>query len=155
MVYDAYDFEVDTPPNVDIHTLVIAISEFGQSITTCLSTEIANERKAFTVGITANPESRLAKTARLALIDPYLHEIPLGKTRTYLSSTFLAVLAGLLTIDELVSSPIIAKLNEMISILENNMSELEAASQKTAATLPTQKNSPYRHWFWRSKAQCG
>jgi glucosamine--fructose-6-phosphate aminotransferase (isomerizing) len=98
--YDAYDFELDTPPGIDKNTLLVAISESGQSITTCLSLEKAQALGAFTVGITARPDSRLAKTARLPLIDPFLHEIPLGKTRTYLSSALLGMLAGISTQDD-------------------------------------------------------
>jgi len=95
--HDAFDFELDMPPGVDHQTMVIGISESGQSITTCLSVEKARELGAFTVGISANPESRLAKSSNLSLVDPFLHEIPLGKTRTYLSTALLAMLAGVLS----------------------------------------------------------
>lgn len=95
--YDAFDFELDMPPSVDHRAMVIGISESGQSITTCLSIEKARELGAFTVGISANPDSRLAQSASLALVDPLLHEIPLSKTRTYESTALLAMLAGVLS----------------------------------------------------------
>jgi glucosamine--fructose-6-phosphate aminotransferase (isomerizing) len=107
-VSDSYDFEEDMPPAVDDRAMLIAISESGQSITTCLSLESARRDGAFTVAISANPESRLAKSAHLALIDPFRHELPLGKTRSYLSTSLLAMLAGLafhpsVNIDEIIS----------------------------------------------------
>ena len=37
MAYDAHDFLLDFPPGVDQNSIVISISEFGNSITTCLS----------------------------------------------------------------------------------------------------------------------
>ena len=95
--YDAYDFCTDLPPQVDSEALVISISQSGQSITTCLAQEASRDRGAMTVGISGNPGSRLARSADCALNDPYSIEFPLGKTRSYLSSAMLGMLAGVLS----------------------------------------------------------
>jgi glucosamine--fructose-6-phosphate aminotransferase (isomerizing) len=94
--YDAYDFCIDQPPQVDSKSLVISISQSGGSLTSCLAQEAARDRGAMTVGITGNPESRLAKSADYALTDPFRIEFPLGKTRSYQSSAMLGMLAGVL-----------------------------------------------------------
>jgi glucosamine--fructose-6-phosphate aminotransferase (isomerizing) len=135
--FDAYDFELDTPPDVDKDSMVIAISESGQSITTCLSLEKSNELGAFTVGISANPESRLSKSARLSLTDPFLHEIPLGKTRTYLSSALLGMLAGVLTQDGPVSNRFIVQITNVIGILRDNSEDWQSSAKVIAEKLPT------------------
>ena len=93
--YDAYDFCTDLPPQVDSQALVISISQSGQSLTTCLAQEASRDRGAMTVGISGNPASRLARSADCALNDPYSIEFPLGKTRSYLSSAMLGMLAGI------------------------------------------------------------
>jgi glutamine---fructose-6-phosphate transaminase (isomerizing) len=135
--YDAYDFEMDTPPGIDGKSMVIAISESGQSITTCLSLEKSRELGAFTVGISANPESRLSKAANLSLVDPFQHEIPLGKTRTYLSTSLLGLLAGVLTQDELTSSNFITGMTKVIDILRKNSDLWQVSARDIARELPT------------------
>ena len=133
---DAYDFELDTPPGIDQNSLVIGISESGQSITTCLSIEKAQASGAFTVGISANPQSRLAQTARLALVDPFLHEIPLGKTRTYLSSALMGMLAGVLTQTEAAQAGFITQMAQSIAAIRDQAENWQAAAQKIAGELP-------------------
>jgi fructoselysine-6-P-deglycase FrlB-like protein len=94
---DAYDFTQDFPPDLDETSMVISISESGKSLTTCLAQEESRKKGAYTIGISANPSSRLAQNADLAITDPFLKEYPLGKTRTYLSTALLGILAGVLT----------------------------------------------------------
>lgn len=133
--FDAYDFLLDFPPGVDQGSLVISISESGQSITTCLSQEKARSLGAFTVGISANPQSRLAGGADLSLTDPYLHEIPLGKTRTFLSTILLGILSGVMTEDPEQSQDFVNKMKEIISQIRENMKVWENAGQKLAPGL--------------------
>jgi glutamine---fructose-6-phosphate transaminase (isomerizing) len=94
--YDAHDFYTDLPPQLDSKTLLISISQSGQSLTSCLAQEAGRDRGAMTVGISGNPNSRLARSADVALTDPYGIEFPLGKTRSYQSSAMLGMLAGAL-----------------------------------------------------------
>lgn len=140
--FDAYDFEVDPPVVMDAHTLVIAISESGNSITTCLSVEYANEHGAYTVGISAFPESRLAKTAKLSLVDPAGHDVPLGKTRSYQTNTLSAILAGVLTQQDEIAEPILAKLAQIPASLAASTPLWQKKAQELAERLPA---SPTRH----------
>jgi glutamine---fructose-6-phosphate transaminase (isomerizing) len=135
--WDAYDFEMDPPPGIDKQTLVMAISESGQSITTCLSMENSKTAGAFTIGISANPESRLAKSANLSLIDPFLHEIPLGKTRTYLSTALMAMLAGVFTQGDAVSGSFIDQMTKVVELIRKNAVIWEETAKKIADQLPT------------------
>jgi glucosamine 6-phosphate synthetase-like amidotransferase/phosphosugar isomerase protein len=97
-VYDALDFELDTPFGVDEHSLVISISHSGNTLATSLAVEKAKSLGAFTVGIAAVPGSRLPETADFGLIDPNPYEgFPRGKTRSYHSSVLLGILVALAT----------------------------------------------------------
>lgn len=140
--YDAYDFELDMPPGIDMQAMVIAISESGQSITTCLSLEKARELGAFTVGISANPESRLAKSAALSLVDPFFHEIPLGKTRTYLSTALLAMLAGIFTQENTLADDFIKQITSVISVIREHSEDWQTAARNIADKL---KNAQTRY----------
>jgi glutamine---fructose-6-phosphate transaminase (isomerizing) len=131
--HDAFDFELDMPPGVDHQAMVIGISESGQSITTCLSIEKARELGAFTVGISANPESRLAKSAHLSLVDPYLHEIPFGKTRTYLSTALLAMLAGILSRKDVSHTDFIDHVKKQITAICDHSASWQSAARDIAA----------------------
>jgi glutamine---fructose-6-phosphate transaminase (isomerizing) len=132
---DAFDFELDTPPGIDEKSLVIGISESGQSITTCLSLEKARELGAFTIGISANPKSRLSTSANLGLTDPYLHEIPLGKTRTYLSTALLGMLSGILTQKKDLSDGFIKQINLLIPGLKENSQYWQTTARNIAEKL--------------------
>jgi glucosamine--fructose-6-phosphate aminotransferase (isomerizing) len=134
--YDAYDFELDTPPGINDHTLVIGISESGQSITTCLSLEKSKGLGAFTIGISAFPESRLAKSVDLSLVDPLGHETPLGKTRTYASTALLAMLAGVLTQSKAISKSIIGNIEKTVFEIGNWMGTWQSEAQRIADKLP-------------------
>lgn len=136
LAYDAYDFELDTPPGINEKSLLIAISESGQSITTCLSLEKSRAAGAFTIGISANPESRLSKSANLSLVDPFLHEIPLGKTRTYLSTALLAMLAGVLTQTDDKSQMFINRMRQVVEIIKENSAFWQTAAKTIANELP-------------------
>ncbi|MRS02916.1 SIS domain-containing protein, partial [bacterium] len=149
---DAYDFELDTPPGIDEKTMVIGISESGQSITTCLSLEKSEELGAFTVGISANPESRLAKSARLALTDPFLHEIPLGKTRTYLSTALFAMLAGVLTLDESVSAAFLAQMSQTVEFIREYAPIWQQTAKGIAEKLPVSQTRYMITGFGAQKA---
>ncbi|PKN98575.1 MAG: hypothetical protein CVU42_11610 [Chloroflexi bacterium HGW-Chloroflexi-4] len=149
---DAYDFELDSPPGIDGKTMVIGISESGQSITTCLSLEKSKALGAFTVGISANPESRLAKSADLALTDPFLHEIPLGKTRTYLSTALFAMLAGILTQSEAISAPFIAQMSKTIESIRENAQLWAQSAKAIAEKLPVSQTRYMVTGFGAQKA---
>jgi fructoselysine-6-P-deglycase FrlB-like protein len=129
---DAYDFTLDTPPGVDPQALVISISQSGQSLTTCLAQEKARALGAFTVGITGSPASRLAQTAGFALIDPYRLEIPPGKTRSYLSSALLAMLACVQAAAPDAREGFVAQAGAMAEALRRGMPEWEAAGRAAA-----------------------
>jgi len=120
---DAYDFIQDYPPDLDDRSMVISISESGKSLTTCLAQEESRKKGAYTIGISANPASRLAQNADLAITDPFLKEIPLGKTRTYLSTALLGILAGVLT-----SSP--SAVDQFIQDARAMVTELKTFSAK-------------------------
>jgi glucosamine--fructose-6-phosphate aminotransferase (isomerizing) len=92
---------------------------------------------AFTVGISANPKSRLSTSANLGLIDPYLHEIPLGKTRTYLSTALLGMLSGILTQENDLSDGFIRQINSVIPQLLENSNYW----QTTARNIADKQNS--------------
>ncbi len=131
--YDAHDFLLDFPSGIDQNTMVISISESGQSITTCLSQEKARNQGAFTVGISANPKSRLAAGANLPLTDPYLHEIPLGKTRTFLSTALLGILAGVMTGDPVKTEAFIQKMKQVVQQMRENMKFWETLGESVAS----------------------
>ena len=96
-VHDALDFELDTPPGVDAHALVVSISHSGQTLATCLASEKAKSLGAFTVGIASRPDARLVKNASFGLVDPFPHETrPRGKIRSYHTGSLLAMLAAVM-----------------------------------------------------------
>jgi glutamine---fructose-6-phosphate transaminase (isomerizing) len=152
--YDAFDFELNMPPGVDARAMVIAVSESGQSITTCLSLEKARELGAFTVGISANPDSRLARSANLSLVDPFLHEIPLGKTRTYLSTALLAMLAGISTRESAFVDRFVSQVNSTIAALRENSAYWQSAARGIASQLSFNRASYIVTGFGAQKANC-
>lgn len=91
---DGLDFQLEPPIDLDAETLVISISHSGKSITTCESQAIANSQGALTISITGDQESRLTREAGLGLVDPLGKEASFGKTRSFLSSALLAMLAA-------------------------------------------------------------
>jgi glucosamine--fructose-6-phosphate aminotransferase (isomerizing) len=131
--WDAYDFLLDLPPGVDAQALVISVSQSGGSLTTCLAQEKASELGARTVGISGNPASRLAQNAAFALSDPYRLEIPLGKTRSYLSSALLGTLAGMATAAPNVRDEFTRQARATLSALKENMDTWEVQAQSIAA----------------------
>ncbi len=135
IAFNAHDYLLETPPGLGEGSLVISISESGQSITTCQSQEKSREMGAFTVGISANQNSRLATGANLALTDPFLHELPLGKTRTFLSTAYLGMLAGLMTGGFNHATSFIGLMKDTISILRENMALLEESGKLIAAEV--------------------
>lgn len=134
--WDAYDFELDTPAGIDQQTMVIGISESGQSITTCLAIEKSRLQGAFTVGISANPESRLARAANLSLADPFLHEIPLGKTRTYVSTALLAMLAGISLAGEEARQDFVNQIRSVNSIIRSRSGKWQQAAKGIVNSFP-------------------
>lgn len=130
--HDAFDFELDMPPGVDSQAMVIGISESGQSITTCLSIEKARALGAFTVGISANPESRLARSSYLSLVDPFLHEIPLSKTRTYQSTALLAMLAGILSRKDAGHNDFVDQVKTTIATIREHSAVWQSAARDIA-----------------------
>lgn len=132
VAYDAYDFGIDLPPGVDANALVISISQSGGSLQTCLAQETAQKLGAMTVGISGNPDSRLAKRAHLAVTDPYRLEIPLGKTRSYLSSALLGMLAGMSTAPLENREGFIRAAEQMVGSLQKSMDLWENKSREIA-----------------------
>ncbi|MDR3576946.1 MAG: SIS domain-containing protein [Anaerolineaceae bacterium] len=130
---DAYDFLLDTPPGVDSSALVISISQSGQSLTTCLAQEKARQQGAATVCQTGKPGSRLTAGADLSLIDPYLLEIPLGKTRSYLSSALQAMLVGVMTAAPARRVEFIQDAKAMVDQIRASMTSWEKSGQTIAA----------------------
>jgi glutamine---fructose-6-phosphate transaminase (isomerizing) len=133
--YDAHDFLLDFPPGVDQTSMVISISESGNSITTCLSQEKAEINGAFTVGISANPKSRLATNAKLNITDPFLHEIPLGKTRTFESTALLGMLSGVMTQDSNQQMKFIGQMKEVNQLIRENLNYWEGKAKTIALGL--------------------
>jgi glucosamine--fructose-6-phosphate aminotransferase (isomerizing) len=129
---DAFDFELDTPPGVDSQALVISISQSGQSLTTCLAQEKARKLGAMTVSLSGKPDSRLATAANLSLIDPYLLEIPLGKTRSYLSTALQAMLVGVMTAAPARRAEFIQNAKAMLDLLRGSMPYWEKLAQTIA-----------------------
>jgi glucosamine--fructose-6-phosphate aminotransferase (isomerizing) len=132
VAYDAYDFGIDLPIGVDSNALVISISQSGGSLQTCLAQEMAQKLGAMTVGISGNPNSRLAKTAHLAVTDPYRLEIPLGKTRSYLSSALLGMMAGMFTAPTENREIFIREADQMVSTLHQSMGAWENRGREIA-----------------------
>jgi fructoselysine-6-P-deglycase FrlB-like protein len=134
--FDAYDFEMDPPVDLDDRSLVIAISATGNSITTCLAVEYAAQWGAFTVGVSTNPDSRLARTAKLSLVDPLGHDIPLGKIRSYPSSILLAMLAGVCTQSEEDITHFVTEMNVLAELMKASAEQWQQLAKQTAAQLP-------------------
>ena len=132
-VYDAFDFEIDLPPGVDSNALVISISHSGQTLITCHAEEKAKSLGSFTVGISGNPNSHLAKSADFALTDPYLLEIPFGKTRSYLSSSFLGMLAVMMTASPQIRDKFIHQARKVVASIHQNMVTWEKSSRLIAS----------------------
>jgi glutamine---fructose-6-phosphate transaminase (isomerizing) len=134
-VYDALDFELDTPLGVDSQALVIAISHSGQTLATCLATEKAKSLGAFTVGISANPNSRLIKNANFGLADPLPHETrPRGKTRSYHSSTLLGMLAAIMTASsDTTREEFVVQSKKVAQTIRQNLGQWEKAGRSIAA----------------------
>ncbi len=133
-VYDALDFELDTPFGVDSHALVISISHTGQTLYTCMASEKAKSMGAFTVGISANPNSRLIKNANFGLADPYPHETrPRGKTRSYHSSILLGMLAVMMVAPaESAQAEFVIQINKVAQAIRQNLGQWEKAGRSIA-----------------------
>ena len=134
-VYDALDFELDTPFGVDSHALVISISHTGQTLYTCLASEKAKSMGAFTVGISSNPNSRLIKNANFGLADPYPHETrPRGKTRSYHSSILLGMLAAMMVAPaESAQAEFVIQINKVAQAIRQNLGQWEKAGRSIAS----------------------
>jgi glucosamine 6-phosphate synthetase-like amidotransferase/phosphosugar isomerase protein len=120
--------------------MVIGISESGQSITTCLAQETSRDRGAMTVGISGNPASRLAISADCAMNDPYSIEFPLGKTRSYLSSTMLGMLAGILPNGAPRLAEFLRLARNTTDALQSNMDRLEKRASEVASGWASRTN---------------
>jgi glucosamine 6-phosphate synthetase-like amidotransferase/phosphosugar isomerase protein len=134
-VFDALDFDLDTPFGVDSQSLVISISHTGQTLATCLASEKAQSLGAFTVGISSNPNSRLTKNASFGLADPYPHETrPRGKTRSYHSSTLLGMLAAIMTASpEVTRDEFVIQGKKVAQAIRQNLRQWEKESRSIAA----------------------
>ncbi len=133
-VYDALDFELDTPFGVDSNALVISISHTGQTLATCLASEKAKKLGAFTVGISSNPNSRLTKNANFGLADPYTHETrPRGKTRSYHSSTLLGMLAAIMTATQETQDQFVFQSKKVAQVIRQNLDLWEEDARRIAS----------------------
>lgn len=72
------------PPNLK-HSIVIAISQSGESEDICEVINTANKQGALTIGITNNRESKLAKLAKLNIFLEAGIEKSVAATKTYLA----------------------------------------------------------------------
>ncbi|MBI9050568.1 MAG: SIS domain-containing protein [Anaerolineaceae bacterium] len=130
--YDAHDFYVDIPPHVNEKALVISISQSGQTLIASQAQQKACDLGAFTVGLSGSAQSRLAQTADYAVTDPYLIEIPFGKTRSYLSSILQGMLVGVFTAPKATQDTFIEQANEMLAALRNAMPLWEKEAKELA-----------------------
>ncbi|GAP13074.1 glucosamine 6-phosphate synthetase [Longilinea arvoryzae] len=130
--YDAFDFCLEESPEVDASTLAISISHSGETLITCQAQEKARGLKAFTIGISGDAGSRLARSADLALTDPYGQETPFGKTRSYLSNAFLGILAALATAPAETQGEFLGHARQMTGLLRQNMKTWESAARVIA-----------------------
>lgn len=131
--FDAFDFNLEESTYVDSSTLVISISHSGETLVTCQAQEKAKRLKAFTIGISGAANSRLARSADLALTDPYTNEIPFGKTRSYLSNAFLGMLAAVMTAPAEIQAEFLSQSGQMVASMRQNMKDWESRSQAIAA----------------------
>jgi glucosamine--fructose-6-phosphate aminotransferase (isomerizing) len=134
-VFDALDFELDTPLGVDAQALVISISHSGQTLATCLASEKAKDLGAFTVGIASNPDSRLIKNASFGLVDPFPHETrPRGKTRSYHTSTLLGMLTAVMTTSSVnLREEFVANIQEVAQAVRQDLDAWEKAGRSIGA----------------------
>lgn len=133
-VYDALDFELDTPLSVDSESLVISISHSGNTLATALAVEKAKSLGAFTVGIAAVPGSRLPETADFGLIDPNPYEgRPRGKTRSYHSSVLLGVLVALATASPQLMDEFVSDVKKVSELIRDNLELWKKSSRELAA----------------------
>jgi len=72
------------PPNLK-NSLVIAISQSGESDDICEVIRTANEQGTLTIGITNNPEGKLAKLAKINIYTNAGQEKSVAATKTYIS----------------------------------------------------------------------
>ncbi len=141
--YDAFDFCLEGSPEVDASTLAISISHSGETLVTCQAQEKARNLKAFTVGISGDAGSRLARSADLALTDPYGQETPFGKTRSYLSNAFLGILAALATAPSSTQEAFLRNVRQMTGLLRQNMQTWES----TARSIATEWSGQTTHYL--------
>ena len=79
-VYDALDFELDTPFGVDLQALVISISHSGQTLATCLATEKAKSSGCVYGGHFGQPKFPIDKECELRIGgSPSSRNTPKGK----------------------------------------------------------------------------
>lgn len=136
--FDAMEFEVETPSELGKDSLIIAISHSGQTLPTCLALEKAASFNARTVSITAEPTSRLAKSANLSIIDPNGQETAFGKTRSYLSSSFQGMLIAAMLAPQEQRELFLANAKKMTIALRANMQYWETRAEEVAALwVPT------------------
>jgi glucosamine 6-phosphate synthetase-like amidotransferase/phosphosugar isomerase protein len=132
--HDSLDFDLDTPIEVSAGSLVIAISHSGGTLATTLAVKKAQALGAFTVGISANAASPLARSADYGLTDPNPYEgRPRGKTRSYHTSVMLGVLAAAMTANPGVRETFVAGAKKMLARLGEAMAGWEKAGRAIAA----------------------
>lgn len=133
-VYDALDFELDTPSGVDSNSLVISISHSGNTLATSLAVEKAKSLGAFTVGIAAVPGSRLPETTDFGLIDPNPYEgRPRGKTRSYHSSVMLGTLVALATASPELMDEFVGDAKNVAELIRWNLELWKKATRELAS----------------------
>jgi glucosamine 6-phosphate synthetase-like amidotransferase/phosphosugar isomerase protein len=138
---DALDMESEFIPGLDADALVISISHSGNTPATCRAQAKSQAAGAHTVSITGFPESRLAKSADLAIIDPCGREIPYGKTRSYLSGAFQGMLVAAFLADAGTREAFLTKAAKEIAGIKAHLAgwetEARAVAEKWAGQTST------------------
>lgn len=74
-----------SPPPIDRSTLLIAVSQSGETADTLQAVRLARERGALTVGVTNSPASTLARESGTAIYNRAGIEVGVAATKTYLA----------------------------------------------------------------------
>jgi glucosamine--fructose-6-phosphate aminotransferase (isomerizing) len=74
-----------SPPPMDRSTLLIAVSQSGETADTLQAVRLARERGALTVGVTNSPASTLAREAGAAIYNRAGIEVGVAATKTYVA----------------------------------------------------------------------
>jgi fructoselysine-6-P-deglycase FrlB-like protein len=132
--HDALEFKLDTPVGVDPGALVISISHSGKTLETCLAQDKAKILGAFTVGISAMPDSRLVTTANLGITDPNPYENrPRGKIRSFHTSSLQGMLVPMMTASPKIRDEFILQAKKVVEVIRQNLDSWEKSGRMIAS----------------------